>query len=391
MNTQQLENLQALIKSSPILSSQERQEWNTLLDLMDDKQLNELQKILSTARPAPAVIVQPPKLPTPKPVSLPDLNEKLLSGHAEPQTQTKPEQSAISSKIPKLSHIVNLPKSFGPEAVKPVLNKAVVAESKPKTAQEILGLNKPVEQPIKAITPTSLTPPVLPAQKKENKFLSKLKSILAEKELPPGKPQDALPKPVLKPFVKLEVKKGPEIPQPKAEIKTAPALALTKAPISKIGSETSVLQKPQTEVKNVNPVGGLEAFSQSTQKEKENIISELKEHLESKSSEVKSQPGLPSNIEQLEDLTNFSVKNLNESDFQSIVKKIRILISKSGYHTVLFNLEQSSVFKAYLKTGFEILNNQATFEQMQLKTGSDYLNRRSFEAFADLLRQIQVG
>src|ERR1700759_5763880 len=81
---QQRDNLAELIKVSPILNAQERPEWLEFLNLMDDKQTLELERILKSAGPLPAVRhVEPPpaiiavtykptisqKFPEPKPVA----------------------------------------------------------------------------------------------------------------------------------------------------------------------------------------------------------------------------------------------------------------------------------------------------------------------------------
>ena len=50
MNNQDLEKIRALVKTSTILSPEERAEWLALLEVMDDKQLGELEKILTAPK-----------------------------------------------------------------------------------------------------------------------------------------------------------------------------------------------------------------------------------------------------------------------------------------------------------------------------------------------------
>src|SRR3989344_2336566 len=76
MQPQEIDKIKQLVKSSPLLSPAEREEWLVLSGLMNDKQLWELREILSS--------------------------------NTQPQIQNiRP----AFSEIPPLTHIMNLPKA----------------------------------------------------------------------------------------------------------------------------------------------------------------------------------------------------------------------------------------------------------------------------------------
>ncbi len=92
MNLQQIEKLKGLIQTSPVLNSAERDEWLMLLDLMNEKQMQELEKILASApaQSSESYKRQAPASMLPKPM---------------------PAVVATAPKEPlHLSHIINLPK-----------------------------------------------------------------------------------------------------------------------------------------------------------------------------------------------------------------------------------------------------------------------------------------
>ena len=132
-NVKRLSDIRAKIDASTILSPEEKGEWLGLLDLMNDKQLTELEEIL-----------------------------------ASPQSTTPAQQPARpTSKIPPLTHLANIPAGVGerPPAVKPATPLPVAPPlpttppSTPPTAPQ-----KPLAQPAKPPVTNQAPPPSRPTE-----------------------------------------------------------------------------------------------------------------------------------------------------------------------------------------------------------------------------------
>jgi hypothetical protein len=370
MNDQQINILKELVQTSTILSSSEKNEWVALLGLMDDRQLTELYKILSDAKAN-----EQKNKPQPKPVNL------------EPEA-------------PRLTHILNMPR-FGQDGAY-------------------------LKNPVLPTPPSEIKKPdTLPVQKTSEKklgFIQRLKNILAEKELPAPKVGPILeitaphlakkPEPVtfgLKTISRpSDVKKPlnpPVVPIPKNKPLNPPAIKKpldnfpTKSnamPISNLAQIKASLIKPS----NLNTQSGI-SFGKSSNSDKEKLISEIKKGLEQKEANPALQVSLNAKnvsilsgnlqLDTLEDLEGHLTPNIfGVEELSSLVRKIKNLVAAKGYHSVIFNVEKSSLYKAYIRTGAEILNNQMSFDAMANKDGNEYLTRESFEECADLLRQIQA-
>jgi hypothetical protein len=238
MQTDHYQKIQNLVKTAGILSAAEKNEWVDLMDLMNDRQLLELEKILASSssfakasadkqqsaissqqnafnqkirRPeltgkdltelrAPLSVPKPP-VPKPSlPKNLPIAQEagpglsftppqfsavaKGLGGKAETQNKTGQDENTTKTGA-GFKHILNFPKTVGFEAGKDLLSKTF---------------------PPKVESQQIKTP------KKESAFLTKLKAIFAEKELPPGilpKTSPAKPPIPLAPLKKVEA--GPAL------------------------------------------------------------------------------------------------------------------------------------------------------------------------------------
>lgn len=428
MQQRQIDNLKVLISGSPLLSSSERSEWLQLMEVMNDKQLLELEHILTSYK---------------KPVV------------AEP---AKPIQRSAPI---SLSHIVNLPKS-GP----------AVTPAKP-SVPAVLPHVKPA--------PVSTTP--APLQKKSHDFAEKVKFMLNEKELPEAHGEKRLPehasiiKPVapaqaLKTFQmpKIEPKKpeispAPVVPKPApAPVKLHPIEEITKVkprtPISEpvqaglqnfphgqlnlsnipegatinIHNSTVSIQpvkvsprkvlgdldipqerssspadvrsniadiKVRAEEKNFR--AGLKntdvLLSAKFQKDQEDLRKQ--EVLKQKAEEAK--PSLPNlepliplsvTVESLEDASKLSVRLWQNESHESLQKALTTLIEHFGYHETIFSLEHSPLYEAYINTGLKILKDSGSFETLvanNTEIDSVYLSREDFEGFTDLLRKIQAA
>ena len=358
MTPDQINNLRVTIQKTYALSSYEKNEWLGLLDLMDDRQLGELKKIL----------------------------EKAGARFVESKKPTEPPKPIIpSAQMPKLGHILNMPRMVKDEP------------SNTKTPQ-----TPPTPLALPVIDKKILLPVVAPPEVKKapSKFMQRIKDILAEKELPA--PKKVEPLEIAAPAFKK--------PEPTTfGLKTFP-LPPAKKPIAPLPKIEPMLKPKPTAVvpkqkSNISPTAGAGpqsgiAFGRSSEKDKEKILEEIKKHLENNKNQQPMQISINAqnvnivsgalDISQLEDLANLTPKIFKNPDYNSIVRKIKDLVIKEGYHYVVFNIEKSPLYSNYIKTGAEILNNKINFESLGEDAPEGYLNKQDFESCADLLRRIQA-
>ncbi len=345
MTQKQQENLKNLVLSSSILSPPERTEWLTLLGLMNDKQLLELERILTSSQPAAAQTV-----PAVKP--------------AVPAQSDKP---ASPGHLPQLSHIMNLP---------------LTPDGKP-AAQNFKHsdlLAKPAEK-----KPSMLVSK--PAPKQPGAFLSKLRHIVDEKELPAGKSEKNM----------LPARGIPDKPAQPALAKQ-PAPAKPAAPVQAAAKPLAgpVAAKPPAAPK-MKPSAAAASGLRPEDQTRQGILESIKKHLEEK--------GQPDNIyveeersfkndwkvQSLGDLEQMSIQTVENNNASVMARKIKELLHKHNYHEILFSLEKSQAYKSYLETGTELLRRQTDFEHMPESALNSRFNREQFERFADLLRFIQAA
>ena len=144
-------------------------------ELMNDKQLGELEKILNSGQWAVGSgqknadsiehIVDSDKAKIP--------NSKFQIPNQKPAGQSASFQP-VRPHMPSLSHIMNLPKTLDGRIISLKLSQKTMG-----TAPVI----SPVKEPALAVAITSKT------VKARQNFADKLKAIFAEKELPAGKPK----------------------------------------------------------------------------------------------------------------------------------------------------------------------------------------------------------
>lgn len=97
----------------------------------------------------------------------------------------------------------------------------------------------------------------------------------------------------------------------------------------------------------------------------------------------------PAQLESITDagkLTVSSMRSLNSSD---LLLRLQQLSKLEGYFSLLSYLEDSPLYKAYIATGKKMLSGQPQVDQG--KSDSDILSKSEFEAFADILRKIQIN
>lgn len=386
MSVQQIEKLKKLIAESSILNSYEKQEWLQLLELMNDKQLLELERILAPAespKPAPQPRASPQIKASPVPVII-----------SAPQKQ--PEKPG--PKMP-LGHIINLPKvektaapekpapkpSFGISSLSPVFAKAAG-----KSGQKNAGS---------------------PAAPSAGGFSAKLKNMLAEPELPPGllEHELELPAPEKETHIfQLKPKAPPPVPVPPPKIiPQAGQLVEEKSPRTEAGTAQNtklkeLFEPAQQKVDQVlTRTGKLERYQKSEEGkglEKWPKFYDVTGKTASKPGQAPSSvlqrgapaaspaPLKPLDLKQPADLQNLGADALR-SDLE---KPLRGFIKRYGYHKVIPFLEKSPLYQSYINTGREILEKSSSFESAY-KGNRKLLDRGSFERMADLLRVIQAG
>lgn len=137
-----LEKLRADITASKLMNDREKGDWLNLLELMNDKQIGELEEILKVAPPTASegpTLTEQPSPPTP-PVKTP-----------------VPPAAPL---VPQLSHISNLPSAVSyekPDSFKPApISKAVAPRPAPA----------PVHTSSGKYVPPKATPPLVPQMPK---------------------------------------------------------------------------------------------------------------------------------------------------------------------------------------------------------------------------------
>lgn len=102
LNEKKIEEIRKNIQTSTLLSDHEKSDWLNLLELMNDKQLSELEEILASGGPASAAgqatTSAADQLLTPNP-SMPPIQAQ------KPPVNMPP----LASKMPPLTHIANIP------------------------------------------------------------------------------------------------------------------------------------------------------------------------------------------------------------------------------------------------------------------------------------------
>lgn len=130
-NSKRIEEIRKNIQISTILSDHEKSDWLNLLDLMNDKQLGELEEILGVM---PAV--------------------------AQAQAQTQAQTQAPPSRMPPLSHIANIPTDVTMTHSVPAPSVAAPAPAKPVAPVTPARLPAkplpPVRPPVAAAPPASI-------------------------------------------------------------------------------------------------------------------------------------------------------------------------------------------------------------------------------------------
>jgi len=359
MNIAEIEKIKGLVNTSPILSLAERAEWLALLEVMNDKQLGELERILAGSQQSAI-----------KTITFP-LNQSSNSGsgQASPLPSGEGIKQGLPSlgkprddlrQMPKLSHIMNLPK---------------------------LGDFNQASKMAPAVPPP-------PAQKKPSIFASRLKAIFQEKELPPGYAELELTQGEADKSQKSKVESGKGeteknqgqkvqavAPKPFFPVKenplVSPQIVKPLPPKVPIPPKPKIVSSTATDLPALKPLKITAPSPEATQ-------------------QISSKPDLPDlpdsrQINDLQDLAMFEPKTLQETSLDALAKKIKSLVGKYGYFEVIFNIEKSRAYKSYIGTGLKLLSDRSSFENLGGGGKGEYLSKEQFEKFADLLAKIQTS
>jgi hypothetical protein len=312
----------------------------------------------------------------------------------KPKEEVKPQTSFVK---PPLGHIVNLP-SF-----------AKASKGKPPT----FGSSSPKFEGIDR-----------EGKKNPSNFMQKLKAILREPELPAGKHEELLPEGHIQEN-KLSVEQAVErsgifvlkkdankaVPP---KVPTPPQKPGAKGPESKLVEPGLVSKKDQEElVKILSANSALKQEQKSTPKTQtvQEVLSkqaakpaEVKglskwpeqynvkqaphraEVLKPASQQISRGPDQTVNIQVTEPKDLESLQNSNLSN--ESIKKLKDLVKHFGNYEVMQYLEKSPLYKSYMLTGSQVLQDASTFEA-EAKKKPEMLDKESFERTADLLRIIQ--
>lgn len=438
MDLNHTSKIQTLVRGSSILNQAEKQEWLELMELMNDRQLLELERILDEVSLKPQIQTAPKPAVTPKPEA-----PKL------PPIVPKPKSNVDNSDLPKspFSHILNLPGS-----------------------QATVSPNISLKQSE-------------PPKKPDSPFFKSLKNILAEKELPAAKieklpkpeeikkapiplkvppkpvppPLKPLPKPLEHPKPKPELKKDsdkvrdsvlealkrqkdqhenvtinvfvndekakelvPEVVKQSQEHKTAGLTSLPNAETPQVSAQNSKipaivfasvgnpidlnsqkqgeqeLQKKEQEKKEptvtlgkdlpktvetlpkFEPKGELKPVIQATGAEIEKPLIQPKK--DTGKFVIEEKPGDEVRIQTLEDLAGITPEEFQQHAVGTFLKKMQKLVAQYDLHTVFLSLENSPLYKAYIHTGVTWLKNGGN-----ISSEPGLLLQKDFERFADLL------
>ncbi len=448
MNFQLIEKIRTLVKNSPLLNETERQEWLMLLELMNDKQLVELQRILE---PASQLVSKQYTVNSTQDIGNKEISKSVpphpASGHPLPQGRGKNEEllGEGGNKVgePHLKHILNFP-STPASRHRDVTSEVFVDE------KTMVG-STPSIVPAAAGTPS-------PSREKEkgmakSGFFSSLKNILGKKELKPGHaefqlelsssiPQsgtmadkkdknveipDALKTilhhkdlghpAVLKKIIENpphpafghplpQGRGGKEAPLVPTPVKVVPPVAKSKpisfsSPVNKFipgvqlpnlpeGASVKGLDKARPERVNRQPVH--EILVPKKQLVPDMSGSNIENKLERKETPVQLRSSFAHvNLKNLEDAAKLSPAVLESADINELAKKIKDLINSEGYYQTFFSLEKSTLFKQYLLTGLDCLYKEVSVEELAQEHPNQYLTKEQFEKFTDLLMISQSG
>jgi hypothetical protein len=431
MNYERLIKLEQLIKSSPILDASEREEWLALLDLMNDKQLLELEKILQTTKNPeiqkpknlgpnlghlmniPSGIKYKPSVPLPavSPASL----LKDLQAHkvSEFQLQKKEASKIGSQKGAFWSRIKDIlsEKELKPGHDSLLVEKELLAgnESLKKSGVQIKPVFAPALKPLQAkVTFKPLVPPNpvnrpgfdIPVPRPKSKPQAvPLKLILKQTEVPK---QPLAPKfPILtKSLLVAPAKPAVSAEQQKKEMEKYGPKGRSDYMTTVLNEEEVKDSRVLESLKQNGTLGKddrkLAAGIKLDEVRAKNDSSRLFGSLKGLAQDGKYRIGQRSfeklNITSLLDLAKLTPDNFAYENFAVLISLLKNFVKDFGYHEVVFTFEKSPLFKAYVDTGTKVLAGEKQFTESESSfSDPDFLKQEDFEKVADMLMELQTA
>ena len=320
-----------LIQDSSILSPRERAEWSALLELMNDKQINELEKILvdaenqdASTHPSPAAPTMPPAKPAQA------VTPESLIKNLQPAKPPRPFE--------------DIKRASQPASIKDILAEKELPPGHPNPMHE-LELPGPAEKPKPAppIAKPAMPAPPIAKPRAGLEASMDLSSLLAKKLTSQGPvPGRVLPKP----------------PVPKVPIKPAVSSQVPTEGRS-VGVMLDKVRGLESAGKVFEPMQHAEHMQRPRLYEKPSIVS-------------------------LQSLAQLTLDNFTAGKATELLEPIKQLIRQYGYYETRGSLEQSPLYRAYVDTGAKVLAGQADFVQ----DWEGLMSQHDFEVFADLLIQM---
>ncbi len=409
MNTDRLQKIKVLVQTSSLLNKEEREDWMNLLELMNDKQILELEKILSykaPTLPASGVKVQTPLslshiMNFPKPAA-----ENLAVKKPEPAAPKAEQKSEVSRFGQWLKTAIaekELP-AGKPEPTPPTVKLPEKKEILPKKPEPILPQKSPE---IKKIPPSVPVKPAVvepkPLPKKEVS-LPEIKPIIVER------PKEPTPLPEQQPAHPLTPEEFAAAGFEKAHM-PAPATVVIQEPAAKQDfRKTGLLNFPQNFSENSAALHS--ALPQKPGVAKPLVdskasagpaVSELtasKKIEEPKKQTPVQQPIKPvatlkvAAAKELSSVSNLTLEQYRSGGAKVFANTLGAGIKGFGYHKAILALEHSPLYAAYINTGLKLLSDGKSFEDLTISDPSarnKYFSREEFEMFTDLLREVPAS
>ncbi len=304
-NVKRLDDIRNKIADSTLLEDHEKADWLNLLELMNDKQLGELEEILA---------------------------KENLSNEPEPieKLPGNPEQSVVAENMPQLSHLANIPMGM----IKPRPKPTPPPAPSPKPQQQ--------QQPTPAAVPATPQPPQSPQPPRPKSTA----------------PFDPTPPPPIIPLA--QNRRHAQVNAP-APLKTKPAAALptwTKEEVTPTPPPApQPPQKNEIAAPKAQPLPKPASAPQSTA---------VPEPEPAPSKIVPNQS--PYRAVTVDDLHQLTADSLRIHDWQSVIDEVKKFITEHGYFKVLQILETSPLYGSYLQAGkarFEESESDLTQEEFE--------------------------
>ena len=196
LNEQKLKQIQGLVKNATVLSEQEKNEWMALIELMNDKQIAELEEILQKPKPEPVAPAQPQPQPVPQqqprvqatsptlshisnlPNQLSDQKQDPLTFQQAPSPTATGSHQAVSAAPPQTPP----PQAAPRPTPTPMPPHSQVAPLRPRSVPEPVSMPAPTPKPIEAVPMPPVTPLSIPKSTYRNDSASLNTMVLTKFE-----------------------------------------------------------------------------------------------------------------------------------------------------------------------------------------------------------------